>query len=404
MATISTLQDFYKLMRETRVVRKRIVLAFIKDKTIAAPKDIQSLKNFLASLETIPQNNGQRRLKLSEDKFYDYLNEIDPNFTEEVNTLTAALKNISFKTFISDRDGTVNNYCGRYASSIQSVYNAIFLTRFAYKSVDNAAILTSAPLDNIGLVDISVSPVDAFINAGSKGREYFNKTGQRCQVPIEEAKQEKLNSINTELSALVKKPEYERFSLIGSGLQFKFGQTTIARQDISKTIPEQESENFLKLVSNIVKKTDPNDEFFRIEDTGKDIEIILTIENDNTEELKDFDKGDGVKFLNDDIPLNTQDGITLICGDTGSDVPMVSASMEVSKKTFAVFVTRDDKLKEKVKNILPAILIVSTPDVLVAALINFMLLPSTGLKWKLILKPARLKFSIMLPPMTVVGF
>ena len=38
---------------------------------------------------------------------------------------------------------------------------------------------------------------------------------------------------------------HEVFTLIGSGLQHKFGQTTIARQDIAGSIPNGESERFM---------------------------------------------------------------------------------------------------------------------------------------------------------------
>lgn len=52
----------------------------------------------------------------------------------------------SFQNLITDRDGTINNYCGRYKSSIQSAYNSVFLSCFALFCCVNAAILTAAPL------------------------------------------------------------------------------------------------------------------------------------------------------------------------------------------------------------------------------------------------------------------
>jgi hypothetical protein len=276
---------------------------------------------------------------------------------------------VHFKAFLTDRDGTVNNYCGRYISSVQSVYNAVFLTRFATTAAENSVILTSAPLDNIGLVDISVSPTRVFIYAGSKGREYFNTEGQRRVFPIEQEKQAKLDELNARLATLLKQPEYEMYGLIGSGLQFKFGQTTVARQDITRSIPNTESEKFLNTVRQLISSVDPNYVFFRIEDTGLDIEIILTVEDgEDAESAKDFDNGDGIKFLNQDMGLHMAEGSCLICGDTNSDVPMVAAAMNVAKETYAAFVTRKDELKDKVRAVCPRALFVSEPDVLVTIL------------------------------------
>ena len=171
------------------------------------------------------------------------------------------------------------------------------------------------------------------------------------------------------MSALVQQPEYEKFSLIGSGLQFKFGQTTIARQDISRTIPEDESMAFLKLMQEIVSEIDPGGTYFRIEDTGKDVEIILTVESqDSASELKDFDKGDGVVFLDSDIGLGMEEGASLICGDTSADIPMISASLEKTQDTYAIFVTQDQELSKRVAAVCEKSVCVTEPDILVAIL------------------------------------
>ncbi|MCK5095067.1 MAG: trehalose 6-phosphate synthase, partial [Spirochaetes bacterium] len=208
-----------------------------------------------------------------------------------------------------------------------------------------------------------------FIFAGSKGREYKNTDGIRGCFPVEEKKQQKLNIMNNKLSDLIKKPEYEIFSLIGSGLQFKFGQTTIARQDIYNSISKEESEDFLKTVTAMVKETDPEGQYFRIQDTGKDIEIVLTIESVSTAGiLKDFDKGDGVRYLDRTLGLGLKSGPNLICGDTLSDVPMVFYSAEKTKSTFTIFVTEDRDLREKLLSVCGNSFFVPSPDTLVTIL------------------------------------
>ena len=391
---IETLQQFYELMFKTKSIREKIVEQCLKNQD-ASQELINSLKEDLTSLENIPKMDGKHSLSYhgskstridityeieelkkdiyylehTEKEFYSYLEKLNPNFSRQVEEGVKFLGSKKFNCFITDRDGTVNNYCGRYKSSIQSVYNAIFLTRFANKCADNSIILTSAPLDNIGLVDIGVSPKDTFIYAGSKGREYFDKSCQRRQFPIESERQKILDLLNQKLTELVKHPEYEIFSLIGSGLQFKFGQTTIARQDIYDSISKVESKNFLDTIKNLINGIDTENKYFRIEDTGKDIEIILTIEKkESSDALKDFDKGDGIKFLNQDLNLNMEKGSSLICGDTKSDIPMVITSMNMTKGTWSVFVTEDEKLKEEVKKVCKNLFFVSKPDILVTIL------------------------------------
>lgn len=393
---ILTIQQFYALMFLTKRIRAKIVDRYFKNKS-KTQQLAGSLSSALEQLEDIPKDSGKYRLFLrddmyihldltyeieelrkdlyflrhSQDDFQRFLEKLHPGFSEQIREGEHILKGMHFRTFITDRDGTVNNYCGMYKSSIQSIYNSIYLTRFATCCARNSVILTSAPLDNVGLLDISINPSNTLIYAGSKGREYIDTNGNINRFPIEKEKQEKLDILNRRLSQLVKKPDYEIYSLIGSGLQFKFGQTTISRQDIYGTIPEDESRNFLMTVSDIVYAIDPGKEFFVIEDTGKDIEIILTIKRAcNSHDPKDFDKGDGVAFLNRQLNLIMANGPNLICGDTLSDIPMVSVSIENTADTWAVFVTDDNELKQKVIAVCPNSFFVTQPDILVSLLNN----------------------------------
>ncbi|MCA9400088.1 MAG: trehalose 6-phosphate synthase [Candidatus Omnitrophica bacterium] len=394
MQRIETLQEFYDVMHKTIPIRKDAVQMILNEETLQ-PELVDHLKDTLESLTSIEEQNDQRLLQLDsektisldldyeinelekdlfylqhpEEEFYDLLSKLHAAFPQQLASGIQFLKDVPIHNMISDRDGTVNNYCGRYASSVQSIYNAVFLSRFAKACKNHAVILTSAPLDKIGLVDISVSPEDAFICAGSKGREYFHANQQRRQFPIEEIKQKKISLFNQELSSMLDNEKYKKFTLIGSGLQFKFGQTTIARQDISGSIPDEESTAFLAQIEALVADIDPKKEYFRIEDTGKDIEIILTVTSDHPEaRLKDFDKGNGVQFLNDDVPLKLQEGNTLICGDTSSDIPMIPVSQHLSKDTYTIFVSEDDQLKDKVSSVSTKPFFVDTPDILIAIL------------------------------------
>ncbi len=389
---IRTLKQFYNLMAMTRDVRSETVKNLFKDQPVEQDF-ITSLKNALFSLEDIPSQDGLKILYIdnskkisarllyeiselkkdifflenNEKQFIEYLENLHQGFIENVNDGIKKLQGLEFNCFITDRDGTINNYCGRYISSVQAVYNSVFLTRFAGENSSNPIIITSAPLKDPGLVDVSVNPDKTFIYAASKGREYIGLDGKRKTYPIEEKKQQLLNGLNKRLSDLVKKPSFEMFSMIGSGLQFKFGQTTIARQDIRKSIPESESEEFLQKIRTIVRETDPGGNNFKIEDTGLDIEIILTIE-DSLSGAKDFNKADAVNFLDDALKLNMKKGPHLVCGDTSSDVPLIEAAMEKTPDTWAVFVTENSELSATVTNLCPNSFIVTQPDILVTIL------------------------------------
>ena len=392
--SIGTLPQFYERMRSTRPVRQASVAAILEGRKAPAEAAFL-LREALSALEAIPADSEGRRLHVDEDgraevhvdlgyeigelrKDVRYLEDGEEalladlahghsRFLDEVAAGREALAGVRFQAFVSDRDGTVNNYCGRYASSIQSAWNAVFLTRFARANSRRSVILTSAPLDDVGLVDLVVTPPGVFLYAGSKGREYLDPEGRRRQYPIDARQQEMLDMLNRRLGAVLDEPGHEVFRLIGSGLQHKFGQTTVARQDIHHSVPGERSKAFLESVRNLVRSLDPEGAFFRIEDTGLDVEILLTVD-DARRGRRDFDKGDGVRFLNDDGKLALVKGTCLVCGDTSSDVPMLKAALELAPAVRSVFVTRRDDLRERVRSLLPGALFVSEPDALVAVL------------------------------------
>lgn len=442
---IRTLQQFYALMEGTRIPRAAMVRRLLEDPAPAAvperrlpAADVDSLAAALEALRAIPEETGGRRRRLgvqrggsgeevpllldlsyelgelekdlfflrhTEEAFLAYLAGLHPGFAPELEAGVSFLKDLPRVSFFTDRDGTVNNYCGRYRSSIQSAWNGLFLARFARGRTRHAVLLTSAPLDGGGLLDVSVMPRELFHWAGSRGREILDRRGRRRRLPIEEEKQRRLEALNRSLEELVGRPEFEVFSLIGSGLQRKFGQTTIARQDIHRSVPEPDSRRFLERVTGLVRSLDPRGVFFRIEDTGTDIEIGLTVgERDGGGPARppeppegtgrgegggpprEFDKGDGIVFISGELGLDLERGPNLIAGDTASDVAMVraaagaqdvrraGASMEGdapagrTPQTWAVFVTRREELRRAVAAACPRAFFVGEPDTLVAML------------------------------------
>ncbi len=389
---ISTLKQFYELMAHTRDVRFQAVQSILR-RNDPGPDCLDSLKAVLACFQAMPHEGGQvvmtidqvKRIKVDlsyevaelkkdiiylekgEEALLQYLEDIHPGFRSETSKCIEKLQHLTFNCFITDRDGTVNNYCGRYQSSVQSIYNAIFLTRFAKKKTKNPVIVTSAPLQGPGLLDVSVMPEKTVVYAASKGREFVDLRGKRRAFPIESKKQRLMDELNRRIDLLAENQNYEKFFLIGSGFQKKFGQTTIARQDISGSASEEESRGFLRMVKRIVREIDPMNESLRIEDTGLDIEIILTVSH-TSKGLSDFNKADGVRFLDKELGFRMAKGPHLVCGDTSSDLPLLEAALAKTPDTWAVFVTKDNNLAEKVRSLCSNSLIVPEPDILVTML------------------------------------
>ncbi|NDV18935.1 trehalose 6-phosphate synthase [Pseudodesulfovibrio sp. JC047] len=388
--SLETLKDFYDLMASTRAVRFKAVAQILDGDTVDR-ETVFLLARALESLEGVPETDGKKVLSLDgsrtialdmdyemnelrkdifyleegETTFLELLDDYHPGFEAAVRAGHDLLDGVKFNSFITDRDGTINNYCARYLTSIQSIYNAVFLTRFAQGAVRKPVILTSAPLD--GLMTISVNPENEMYYAASKGRECLDLEKRIRRLPISAEKQAAMDRLNARLTALTSRPEYEKFTFIGSGLQFKFGQSTIARQDIGRSIDPDESTALLATLETLVTELDPDARHFRIEDTGLDVEIILTVATSDSG-LKDFDKGDGVRFLNTELDLDMARGPHLICGDTGSDVPMLEVALELTPDVRAIYVTRDDGLAKRVTDLTDHALIVPEPDMLVTIL------------------------------------
>mgnify|MGYP000192953956 CR=1 FL=1 len=403
--TIDSLRSFYAVMNATRDARRAAAGYLRRGKR--APGEVGALLAKVRSLldalpATEPPSNIRRkdgrwrRVSLGEDgrhvaldlryemnelekdtaflsrplpEFSTFLpsfaDDLSPEAFEAEREKTVAYLRSGPRTgfFVADRDGTINNYCGRYLSSIQSVYNALFVEKFA-ATTRESVILTSAPLAPDGLVDVSVVDQRYFVLAGSKGRDMLDRKGIRHRFPIAPEEQRLLDRFNRELSSLLSRKENEIFSLIGSGLQFKFGQTTVAYQDISESIESERAARFTAEVYDLVDNFNRDGRKLFVEDTGKDLEIILTASGS----AKEFDKGDGLAFIDRTLGGELSRSAALVCGDTASDIPMLAHAVRHAAAVKGVFVTRDDELKARVQSVLPDACFVAAPDILVTAL------------------------------------
>lgn len=236
-----------------------------------------------------------------------------------------------FRNLITDRDGTTNNYCDRYASSVQSAYNAAWLSNFSRHCVDNAVFITAAPLGGRpsaeGLMELCVAPRGYFIYTGSKGREYYSDATQQLLEAEELPKEQRelVEELHRRILALCQQPGNTKFLGIGSGLQRKFGEVTMARNDPAGTVPEPESRRFMAAVRRVKEELDPDGTGLDLHDTGTDMEIFPRVMGGRPS----FDKGDGVQRLDQKLGLHLSEGPNIVCGDTTSDLPMVLAVLRL---------------------------------------------------------------------------
>ncbi|MFP4377282.1 MAG: hypothetical protein ACLFP4_09575 [Spirochaetales bacterium] len=385
---MQTLEEFYEFTQRLHTTRQAITSAYIARTN--DPYDVSVLQNGLHAIDKLPGDKLNKRLIVgdaeatvrldyerrelerdifflehSAQEFQEKLARENDKFASEVEGTVNFLRNIPIRTFLTDRDGTINNYCGHYRSSHQPIYNAVFLTTYARSCPEQSVILTSAPLEPHGIIDLNAIPERTVSLAGSKGREYLSVHNTRGEMEIPHEQGEKLQQLNARLADLLDEEGCRKFAFIGSGVQYKFGQTTVARQDIHNTISDEASQRFLERVQSLVTNVDPEGTTFQIEDTGKDIEIMLTIEG-----AREFTKGDGVAFLAKELELPLESGTTLVCGDTASDVPMVEKIAELAgtTNTATIFVTEDRALRDRVRETVKDHWFVSSPDVLVTAL------------------------------------
>ena len=384
------INDIVRLQHDLQKIKKAYVTEFLLDtnRTLFG-ETLASIKTTLSALEALPgeefrktvnSNGGTMAIDLTyeitelrKDAFYlengerSFIREyiaLDGHAEEQMLAGKEYLGADGIDFFFTDRDGTINNYCARYSTSTQSIYNAIFTTAFV-RRIDTGVILTSGPMKNPGLLDVVICPDGTYVLAASKGREFVDVKGGFHSYPIDSRHSAKLDLLNRELSQLLSTEKYRIFSVIGSGLQFKFGQTTVARQDIAGSIHQNASVALLDTVRDLVTRVDPRQEYFRINDTGLDIEINITLSSESVER-RDFDKGDGMAFIVDELSLETENRSILVCGDTMSDLAMLRKAKEFSKSIKTIFVADSEPLKKAVRQIVPSAYFVDNPDILTA--------------------------------------
>ena len=384
---ITSLTGLDAAMAKSREARVRLAESILSGRAIA-PGDVAILNTVLKAILDAPRRGGRTRLEtglgrsidfdltfetrsLEQDLVFctrgeaaliDLLAAREPGFAAETPAGIEALGGRRWRCLLADRDGTLLDYCGRYASSIQPAWNAVFLARFCREKTERAIMLTSGPLENGGLPSVTTLPPGIMDLAASKGREWLTRDGTRGAVPLPPAAAARLDELAERLTALLARPEFAVFCRIGSGFQHKHGELTIAHQDAFGSVDAGESARFLDAVRKLVGEIDPTGKHLSIEDTGLDIEIGLAALG------KAFDKGQALAVLDATFGLDLTRGPILVCGDTAADLSMLRAALDRTPDVQALFVTRSKALAAEVRALCPEAVCVGAPATLMAIL------------------------------------
>jgi hypothetical protein len=264
----------------------------------------------------------------------------------------------------------------------------MWIGNFARRCSENALFITAAPLGGRlgakGLLELCTLHPGTVKLAGSKGREYYDHTAEKVVEldPLPPVTETLLDRLHRDMVSLCGKPSNSVFLGIGSGLQRKFGEITIARNDPTGSVSELASRRFLEEVEQVINDIDPEGILLEKHDTGTDIEIFPRLSDGRSS----FSKGHGLLLLDSELDLRIAEGPNLICGDTPSDVPMIEEALNLMSQNSTaqlavLFVIsseqhrRTPELAEKLRflcrdnNAHCAIL--PSPDVLVAALAQY---------------------------------
>lgn len=318
------------------------------------------------------------------------------NFAREVARVKGLLRRAmahSDLVVASDRDGTLSNYCARYDTSVQPIWNALALSVFSMlPQVRRFVEVTSAPLDQPegfgnGLLDLTTSIVGPIALAGSSGRHYFGGVDEAGALPLSPTLQRRFTRLQEAAIALIER--YPTFRKIGSGFQIKYDQICIGIQNQARSVPVGEAEEFQRALSEMVDELNAAEgaEVFHLGLIDHDSNAEIKIDDDPAEgqaqPAGSYGKRQGFNYLYEVLALATRapkgSGRPnfLLCGDTPGDIGLIEGALDrrAPENVFGIFVTKDRSLRARVKALLPKgnVAFVSNPDALVMAFLELAL-------------------------------
>jgi trehalose-6-phosphate synthase len=389
---IKTLDDFYTMMMRTRDVRRQIVERVLKGIPIKPHFGI-SLSNAKESLMQACESNStilrvmtsgdpdaavphaQFDIRTELDEFEKDLNFLKYITSDDVYNVESFIESLQvyhpvskekyreevialgdlftdadhFNFFFTDRDGTLKLYSCSYPASVQPAYSGVIQAQFAHRCAQTCAIVTTAPMMQIGVLDVSTIPEGYYYYGASAGREWFIDPSSKFKdQSVPEQDLELLDRVFLAISLLLEDAKLKHFAWIGSGLQKHYGHLTIARQDANRSIPEAQTHQLVSKVHQIVKEIDPTGQTLSVIESETDMKIYLK----ERESGDIFDKGDGIELLVNHMKCDLKSGTILVCGDSETDLPMLKVCLKANAPgVFTVWVTTNEELRNTVRKI-----------------------------------------------------
>lgn len=119
--------------------------------------------------------------------------------------------------------------------------SGVIQAQFARRCAQTCAIVTTAPMMRIGVLDVSTIPEGYYYFGASAGREWFIDPASKFKdQSIPEADLELLDKLFTAIGDLLEEPQFRHFTWVGSGLQKHYGHLTVAHQDVFGSVKEHQ--------------------------------------------------------------------------------------------------------------------------------------------------------------------
>ncbi|KAL3121391.1 hypothetical protein niasHT_004975 [Heterodera trifolii] len=380
--TCAILGNGHSLTKEILSTNKEKLSICVKDELFGMKKDIDFLGKLCSFFSESQNQNISKYLAqldflsvLPSFHSFDFLKEHDDcvRFLEKLKSGSCESNGLK-PIMITDWDGTMKDYCSRYATNLQPIYSAISLAKFSQAYTRHSAVLTAGPLRGPGILDLIALPKDGpIVFGGSWGREWWFD-GKRIvhDEGISDAGLTALDSLSEKMATLLQDNEFAHFALIGSGIQRKVDRLTLGVQTVSKHVDDALSKKYQNEVIQLVRRVDPDSQFLHFAPSnGCEVEVVVH------EEGKVWNKAKGMAKIVGTLGESLEKGTVLICGDTPSDLPMVEfGKSKNSTGVMALFVTCDKVLQERVREIVEdndRCCFVSTPDVIHASMMTVLL-------------------------------
>lgn len=289
-----------------------------------------------------------------------------PGLRDAVRRGLKVIAGESVNTLLIDCDALWREPGQRVITAYQPAWNAVAACRFAMARARKPVLWSDAPLSGPGILERTAVPPQTFAFAASLGRQWRDADGREGQAPLSPEKTELLEAINDRLAALMADPAWFAFAYVGHGLQFRRGETSIARQDSGLSIDEDASLALLEHVHDVIDAVDPERLHFRVDDDGQDITVTPTAA---TRDLwNDFSPAEGLRHLDAALGLDLGQGPHLVCCAGPQGVALLAALAKHTTDLRAVLVTDRDDLASRAVAICPKTAVVRRPDTVAALL------------------------------------